>query len=184
MTSPTIGGSLEVKYGLPRTVKFCTRCVISNQGPNSAVEYAHTADSPKDTIAFDGEGVCDGCRFGKRKRTAIDWDARAAQSRRLCDRFRCGDGGYDCLVPRYGGKGGFCAAHVLNYQFSLHRFADEIFACLSMPARELPDASRAFDHSKITGDRFPRPAGEFRSPPLEKQEDGNWKLQRAVWHER
>ena len=29
---------LEAKYGLPRKVEFCTRCVISNQRPNSAIE--------------------------------------------------------------------------------------------------------------------------------------------------
>ena len=30
-----------VKYGLPSNVEYCTRCVISNQRPNSAVEYEH-----------------------------------------------------------------------------------------------------------------------------------------------
>ena len=29
----------ETFYGLPRTVAFCRKCVISNQRPNSAVEY-------------------------------------------------------------------------------------------------------------------------------------------------
>ena len=32
----------EIKYGLPRYVHFCKHCVISNQRPNSAVEYQHT----------------------------------------------------------------------------------------------------------------------------------------------
>src|SRR5205085_7396260 len=35
------GPGSPTKYGLPETVKFCTRCVISNQRPNSAVEYQH-----------------------------------------------------------------------------------------------------------------------------------------------
>lgn len=26
--------SLEALYGLPTDIKFCTKCVISNQGPN------------------------------------------------------------------------------------------------------------------------------------------------------
>ena len=29
-------GPLEVKYGLPPEVKFCVRCVISNQRPSSS----------------------------------------------------------------------------------------------------------------------------------------------------
>ena len=29
----------RIKYGLPRYVHFCKQCVISNQRPNSAVEY-------------------------------------------------------------------------------------------------------------------------------------------------
>ena len=35
----------EAYYGLPRDVRFCKRCVISNQRPNSAVEFQHTRDS-------------------------------------------------------------------------------------------------------------------------------------------
>ena len=43
----------RVLYGLPRYVHFCKRCVISNQRPNSAVEYQHTKASKKATINFD-----------------------------------------------------------------------------------------------------------------------------------
>ena len=46
-------GPLEAMYGLPREVRFCRKCVISNQRPNSAVEYQHTKDSRKQTIQFD-----------------------------------------------------------------------------------------------------------------------------------
>ena len=46
------GGAAETKYGLPGTVQFCKRCVISNQRPNSAVEFQHTADTKKTTIHF------------------------------------------------------------------------------------------------------------------------------------
>ena len=33
------------KYGLPEEIQFCKRCVISNQRPNSAVEFKHTKKS-------------------------------------------------------------------------------------------------------------------------------------------
>jgi hypothetical protein len=40
----------RVMYGLPRYLHFCKKCVISNQRPNSAVEYQHTKASKKATI--------------------------------------------------------------------------------------------------------------------------------------
>jgi N-acetyl sugar amidotransferase len=112
--------SVETKYGLPADVRFCKRCVISNQRPNSAIEYGHTADSVKETIHFDAEGVCDACRYAERKRTEIDWAQRAAELRSLCDRFRRDDGQYDCLVPGSGGKDSFYAAHVLKHEYGMH----------------------------------------------------------------
>ena len=32
---------LEAYYGLPKDIVFCTRCVMSNQRPTSAVEFKH-----------------------------------------------------------------------------------------------------------------------------------------------
>lgn len=110
----------SVLYGLPPKVRFCTSCVISNQRPNSTVEYKHTRDSKKETIHFDDEGVCDACRFAERKRQSIDWSARDAELRELCDRFRRSDGGYDCLVPGSGGKDSFYQAHMLKYEYGMH----------------------------------------------------------------
>ena len=110
---------LEVRYGLPRDVKFCTRCVISNQRPNSAVEYAHTKNSRKQTIHFDAEGVCDACRVAEQK-AHIDWAQRERGLRELCDRHRRNDGRYDCIVPGSGGKDSFFAAHKLKYEYGMH----------------------------------------------------------------
>jgi N-acetyl sugar amidotransferase len=111
---------LEVKYGLPREVKFCKQCVISNQRPCSAVEYAHTKGSQKEVIHFDSEDVCDACRFAERKRKEINWRDREKQLRELCDRYRKNDGSYDCLVPGSGGKDSFYAAHILKYKYDMH----------------------------------------------------------------
>ena len=97
---------LDAKYGLPREVRFCTRCVISNQRPSSAVEYTHTSESKKTTIGFDEEDVCDACRFAEQKRRTIDWTERERELRELCDRYRKTDGSYDCIVPGSGGKEG------------------------------------------------------------------------------
>ncbi len=110
----------EPKYGLPQEVRFCRSCVISNQRPNSAVEFKHTTGSKKSTIRFDEHGVCDACRVAEQKRTAIDWDARDRELRALCDKHRRNDGHYDCLVPGSGGKDSFYAAHVLKHRYGMH----------------------------------------------------------------
>jgi N-acetyl sugar amidotransferase len=120
MASPEVSEQLEVKFGLPREVKFCTRCVISNQRPNSTVEYQHKGDSKKQTIRFDAEGVCDACRYAELKRTKIDWASRERELVELCDRYRRHDGAYDCLVPGSGGKDSFYAAHVLRHKYGMH----------------------------------------------------------------
>ena len=107
-------------YGLPVEVKFCKRCVISNQRPSSTVEFKNTADVKKKTIHFDAEGVCDACRFAEKKNTGIDWEKREAELKALCDKFRSSDGSYYCLVPGSGGKDSFMAAHLLKYKYGMH----------------------------------------------------------------
>lgn len=111
--------NFEVKYGLPAEVKFCKKCVISNQRPNAAIEYSHTKDSKKQTIHFTEDGVCDACRVAEKKKK-IDWGEREKQLKDLCDRYRKNDGSYDCLVPGSGGKDSFYAAHVLKYAYNMH----------------------------------------------------------------
>jgi N-acetyl sugar amidotransferase len=110
----------ETKYGLPAEVKFCRLCVISNQRPNSAVEYAHTKQSVKATINLDENGVCDACNFAQRKRKTIDWAERERMLVELCDRHRSRDGKYDCIVPGSGGKDSFYASHVLKNKYGMH----------------------------------------------------------------
>lgn len=109
-----------VKYGLPAIVQYCRKCVISNQRPNSAIEFAHTAQSKKHTIHLDEEGVCDACRVAEQKQKDIDWEQRDKELREVCDRHRRTDGHYDCLVPGSGGKDSFYAAHRLKYEYGMH----------------------------------------------------------------
>ena len=108
------------KYGLPNEVAFCKKCVISNQRPNSAVEYQHTKDSKKATINFDSNGICDACNLAKRKKETIDWLERETQLKELCDKHRKNDGSYDCIVPGSGGKDSFYASHILKTKYGMH----------------------------------------------------------------
>ena len=110
---------IETQFGLPAEVKFCKRCVISNQRPNAAVEYRHTKETKKQTIHFDDQGVCDACRAIEKKKNT-DWLEREKELIALCDRHRQNDGSYDCLVPGSGGKDSFYAAHMLKYKYGMH----------------------------------------------------------------
>lgn len=114
------GKNFCAKFGLPEEVVFCKKCVISNQRPNSAVEYQHTKDSKKSTISFDERGICDACNFSEKKNAEIDWIEREAQLKMLCDRHRKNDGSYDCIVPGSGGKDSFYASHILKTKYGMH----------------------------------------------------------------
>lgn len=110
---------LEAKYGLPREVKFCKRCVMSNQRPASTAEFKHTKDSKKVTLHIDEEGVCDACRHAEQKES-IDWKSREAELLKLLDKHRRNDGQYDCIVPGSGGKDSAYQSHVLKYKYGMH----------------------------------------------------------------
>ncbi|MBQ3163245.1 MAG: N-acetyl sugar amidotransferase [Lachnospiraceae bacterium] len=92
------------KYNLPKEVKFCKRCAMSNQRPR---------------ITFDKEGICSACRFNEVKRST-DWAKREEELKQLCDRFRSSDGSWDVIVPCSGGKDGSYVAHQLKYKYNMH----------------------------------------------------------------
>lgn len=113
-------GVLGAKFGLPEKVAFCKKCIISNQRPNSAVEFKHTKDTKKETIGFDEDGICDACKQAERKKSGIDWELREKELVELCDKYRRNDGRYDCLVPGSGGKDSFYASHILKTKYGMH----------------------------------------------------------------
>ena len=110
---------LEAYYGLPDEVKFCTKCVMSNQRPTSAIEFKHNKDSKKTTMNFDVYGVCDACRTSEIKDN-INWGMREEELIKLLDKHRKNDGSYDCLVPGSGGKDSAFQAHVLKYKYNMN----------------------------------------------------------------
>src|SRR5262249_32823708 len=59
------------RYGLPEQVAFCTRCTMSNQRPSSVKETANFKESPKPTLQFDSDGICDACRYAEMKQQLI-----------------------------------------------------------------------------------------------------------------
>lgn len=95
-------------YNLPNQVKFCTKCVMSNQRPR---------------ITFDEKGVCSACNFSIVKKNQIDWKDREKQLVNLCDLYRKNSGEYDVIVPCSGGKDGGFVAHQLKYKYGMNPLA-------------------------------------------------------------
>ena len=103
-----MGRDLISQYNLPLEVKFCKKCVVSNQRPR---------------IAFDEHGVCSACRYAEYKRTKVDWAQREDELMALCDKHRKSNGEYDVIVPCSGGKDGGYVAHQLKYKYGMNPLA-------------------------------------------------------------
>ena len=58
---------LKSFYGLPKKVVFCKKTLISNQRPNSAVEFLHTKKTKKKTLNIDKNGISDSWKYSRRK---------------------------------------------------------------------------------------------------------------------
>ncbi len=95
----------EKGYNLPNEIKYCKKCVISNQRPR---------------ITFDEDGVCSACNFSDYKATVVDWVQREKELKTLLDRFRRDDGRYDVIVPSSGGKDSALVAHMLKFKYNMN----------------------------------------------------------------
>ncbi len=112
--------NLKVFYGLPKDVKFCARCIISNQKPNSTVEFKNNKKIKKETILLDKEGICSACRYADIKDHEIDWEKREKDLIKLCNFYRSKKGNYDCIVPGSGGKDSAFTSHILKYKYKMN----------------------------------------------------------------
>lgn len=112
--------NLEAYYGLPSEVKFCKKCIISNQRPSSTVEFKSDIKEKKQVIGFGEDGICSACKYHAEKDGKIDWKKREEKLHELCDRFRRTDGGYDIIIPGSGGKDSAYTSHVLKYKYGMN----------------------------------------------------------------
>jgi N-acetyl sugar amidotransferase len=110
---------LEAYYGLPQEVKFCKKCVMSNQRPASAIEFKHTKASKKITLNIGEDGICDACHHAEEKEK-INWKKREEELIELLDKYRRNDGSYDCMIPGSGGKDSAFQAHILKYKYGMN----------------------------------------------------------------
>ncbi len=96
---------IDAKYSLPRDVKICRKCVMTNQRPR---------------ITFDSDGVCTACRYWELKETIIDWKSREEKFRSILNMYRSHDGSFDVIVPSSGGKDSSYVAYILKDVYDMH----------------------------------------------------------------
>lgn len=90
---------------LPKEIKFCNKCLISNQRPR---------------MVFDDHGVCSACNNRSYLENSVDWKKRGNQFETLLDQHRRNDGQWDVLVPSSGGKDSGFVAHQLKYKHKMN----------------------------------------------------------------
>lgn len=107
-------------FGLPEQIKFCSKCVISNQRPSSTVEFKSKHNDLKKVIEFSEENICSACAYNEQKMKNINWQERDEKLRELCDKHRRNNGDYDVIVPGSGGKDSAYTAHILKYKYGMN----------------------------------------------------------------
>lgn len=105
-------------FGMPPEVKFCKKCVVSNQRPSSTVEFKQKDTSNKEGIFFNEEGICSACEFAEMKEK-INWKERENKLEKLLRKYRK-KSGYDVVVPGSGGKDSAFASHILKYKYGMN----------------------------------------------------------------
>ena len=108
------------RYGLPKEVKYCVKCNVTNQQPTSTNEYKHDKDTLQIPISFDKNDVCYACKTVEKKWDgSIDWKEREKELIDLCDKYKNIKGQYNCLIGGSGGKDSSFQSHILKYKYGM-----------------------------------------------------------------
>lgn len=107
------------KFGLPEEVKFCKKCVISNQRPNSTIEFKNSQKEKKAVIGFDENCICSACNYNEIKEKNINWKEREDLLIKLLSKHKKSSG-YDVIVPGSGGKDSAFTSHILKYKYGMN----------------------------------------------------------------
>tara|TARA_B100000963_G_scaffold361716_1_gene398929 strand:- start:15769 stop:16989 length:1221 start_codon:yes stop_codon:yes gene_type:complete len=109
---------LKNYYGLPKKVVFCKKTLISNQRPNSEIEFYHNKNTRKKTLNIDKNGISDSWKYSRIK-LKINFKYREKKLLKLLDKHRGKYGKYDCIVPGSGGKDSCYATHILKKKYGM-----------------------------------------------------------------
>jgi N-acetyl sugar amidotransferase len=111
--------TLKTYFGLPKKIIFCKKSLISNQCPNSTIEFNHNKNSKKKTLIIDKKEISDSWKYSRFKKK-IDYSKREKELLKLLDKHRGKYGEFDCIVPGSGGKDSCFASHMLKNKFGMN----------------------------------------------------------------
>ena len=110
----------------PKTVKFCSNCIASNQKPcPSDIKKDNHEHSHKEFLRFE-DNLCSACMEVKKKYKGnsdvknIDWEEREKQLRNILKKYRSTNGSFDCIVPGSGGKDSVFQAEILKTKYNMN----------------------------------------------------------------
>ena len=131
---------LESQFkGQPNEIKFCKKCVMSNQRPR---------------ISFDKDGICAPCNYTElKKKNIIDFSKRKIELEKLLNKHRSKNGKHDIIVPCSGGKDSSMIAHRLKYEYGMNplcvTFSPPVYTDIGKKnLRNLIESG--FDHKLLT----------------------------------
>ena len=81
-------------FGMSAKVKFCKKCIISNQRPDATIEFESKNTFKKKGILIEENNICSACKFNEMKDKEINWKEREKKLKILCDKYRK-KSGYD-----------------------------------------------------------------------------------------
>ena len=110
---------LKTLFGLPNKVVFCKKSLVSNQRPNSAIEFNTSKKQIKKTLFIDKNGISDSWKYSRIKHR-INYKQREKKLLRLLEKHRGKHGEYDCIVPGSGGKDSCYASHILKNKYGMN----------------------------------------------------------------
>ena len=110
---------LKTYFGLPNKIIFCKKSLISNQRPNSSIEFNHNKKTKKKTLTIDKNGISDSWKYSRIK-LKIDFNEREKKLLRLLEKHRGKHGEFDCIVPGSGGKDSCFASHILKNKYGMN----------------------------------------------------------------
>lgn len=128
-------------------------------------------------------GVCPACiRYEARSR--IDWQARYAELKKLCDAYRSAHGTYDCIIPVSGGKDSYFQVHVFKNIMNMN----PLLVCVTDPFTHTPEGihnydniSKAFDCDMITLRLSPERISHSSFMTLKALGSTNWEIDKAIY---
>ena len=68
---------MRTLFGSPKKVIFCKECVMSNQKPDTTLEYQHEFSRKGSTyLKIGNDGICQACKYCKSKYKTVHWKKR------------------------------------------------------------------------------------------------------------